>query len=255
MEARELLRYLEKLEIGLSSFSYEELGTVEAGELKKSFEIFKNGLENKVFGISEMEQLQVIYDHVGIEGSTGQDEDSVVTDLDKTEQLLKLIETLEKTDLSQVQKGIINELKLMGEELQSSLSNTDDIDKEKALESNFSTQKVNLKPVLEECLGQMELLEEFVKIYKLNIMEFIGGMKIHLQLEDFKAIRVCCQKVIPSLRMMNTIELLNILQQIDVTCKNDKDVKYLEFLYQQFLNEYPNVEALVDFEIKALKEM
>ena len=41
------MTYLEKLEIGLSSFSYEELGVVEAGKLKKSFEVFKMGLENK----------------------------------------------------------------------------------------------------------------------------------------------------------------------------------------------------------------
>jgi hypothetical protein len=56
---RELLNYLEKLEIGLSSFSYEELGVVEAGELKKSFEIFKHGLEDKVFGVSELKHWKI----------------------------------------------------------------------------------------------------------------------------------------------------------------------------------------------------
>ncbi|MEM9649683.1 MAG: hypothetical protein AAF969_14495, partial [Bacteroidota bacterium] len=66
MGTRELLTYLEKLEIGLSSFSYDELGTEDAGKLKKSFDDFKNGLENKVFGVSEMKQLDVIYEQIGI---------------------------------------------------------------------------------------------------------------------------------------------------------------------------------------------
>ncbi len=42
--------HLEKLESGLDSFSFSELKSKEASALKKSFEAFKNGLEEKVFG-------------------------------------------------------------------------------------------------------------------------------------------------------------------------------------------------------------
>ncbi len=42
--------HLEKLESGLDSFSFSELKSNEASALKKSFESFKNGLEEKVFG-------------------------------------------------------------------------------------------------------------------------------------------------------------------------------------------------------------
>ncbi len=51
MDTRELLQHLEKLESGLDDFSFTELKTAEASQLKKSFESFKNGLEEKVFGI------------------------------------------------------------------------------------------------------------------------------------------------------------------------------------------------------------
>ena len=85
-----MLTYLEKLEIGLSSFSYEELGVVEAGELKKSFEMFKYGLESKVFGISEMKQLETIYKNVGIQSNDNKTLDKY--DQDKISTLIKSLE-------------------------------------------------------------------------------------------------------------------------------------------------------------------
>ncbi|MEL6485405.1 MAG: hypothetical protein AAFP96_11245, partial [Bacteroidota bacterium] len=66
MGTSELLRYLEKLEMGLDHFSYEELNAVEAGELKKSFNTFKIGLEDKVFGTPPVSQLNDLCASAGI---------------------------------------------------------------------------------------------------------------------------------------------------------------------------------------------
>lgn len=101
-----MLTYLEKLEIGLSSFSYEELGVVEAGELKKSFEVFKMGLENKVFGVSEMRQLESIYQKIGIQSL----DNKQFTESDNTK-FLALIKAMEDTPLSNEQSAIVKELK------------------------------------------------------------------------------------------------------------------------------------------------
>lgn len=272
MGTRELLTYLEKLEIGLSSFSYEELGTVEAGRLKKSFDSFKTGLEDKVFGVPEMNQLEVIYEQIGIKGAerkkltkptsiNAQDIPS------KTELLFSLIELLETTNLTKKQERITKALKTVSKHL----SNTDKENSErmehidntipstkmvhKNLESVFSTQKVNLKPVLTECMDQMELLEELIRLYKQNILEFIGGIKVHLQTKNFRGVDIACQKIQPCLRMMKTVSLLEITNQMSTVCKTDNDIKYLNFLYNQFLVEYPKVEELVDFEIDVLRDM
>lgn len=109
MGTRELLTYLEKLEIGLSSFSYEELGVVEAGKLKKSFEVFKMGLENKVFGASEMKQLENIYEKVGIRSLDKREFNEADTD-----KLLSLVRALEATSLSKEQLELVDELKKIG---------------------------------------------------------------------------------------------------------------------------------------------
>ena len=262
MGTRELLTYLEKLEIGLSSFSYEELGTEEAGKLKRSFDMFRTGLEDKVFGVPEMKQLDVIYEQVGIQASTSHEKDQKVVQPDVVVQFLKLIGLLDKTNLDQQQKEILAGLQKIGEKLkegplnelkQSSTNNPQLM--EKNLESLMATPKVNLKPVLEECIGQMELLEELVRIYKQNVLEFIGKIKVHLQTKNFRGVDFACQKIQACLKMMKTVSLLEITEQMSMVCKTDNDIKYLNFLYQQFLVEYPKVEELVDFEIDVLRNM
>ncbi|MCL6265998.1 hypothetical protein [Flagellimonas myxillae] len=259
MGTRELLTYLEKLEIGLSSFSYEELGTEEAGKLKRSFDEFRIGLEDKVFGVPEMKQLDVICEQVGIQGvshleSESTKESNVVT------QLLTLIALLDKTNLDQRQRELVMALHKVGKRLKG--TSLDEPKKqaspnrvEQNLESLITTQKVNLRPVLDECMGQMELLEELVRIYKQNILEFIGKIKVHLQTENFRGVDFACQKIQACLKMMKTVSLLEITEQMSTVCKTDNDIKYLNFLYQQFLVEYPKVEELVDFEIDVLRNM
>ena len=253
---------MEKLEIGLSSFSYEELGTEEAGKLKRSFDMFRTGLEDKVFGVPEMKQLDVIYEQVGIQASTSHEKDQKVVQPDVVVQFLKLIGLLDKTNLDQQQKEILAGLQKIGEKLkegplnelkQSSTNNPQLM--EKNLESLMATPKVNLKPVLEECMGQMELLEELVRIYKQNVLEFIGKIKVHLQTKNFRGVDFACQKIQACLKMMKTVSLLEITEQMSTVCKTDNDIKYLNFLYQQFLVEYPKVEELVDFEIDVLRNM
>ncbi len=269
---RELLTYLEKLEIGLSSFSYEELGAKEAGKLKKTFDDFKIGLENKVFGVPEMRQLEVIYEHVGIRGASAaeinQREDHGVVVEKEMELLLSLVDLLEQTNLDRKQTEMVRAIKKIGEQLdKESKIEASKASKEmfplptslemieKNLESVMSTPKVNLRPVLDECMGQMELLEELVRIYKQNILEFIGRVKVHLQTENFRGVDFACQKIQACLKMMKTVSLLEISEQMITVCKTDNDIKYLNFLYKQFLVEYPKVEELVDFEIDVLRNM
>lgn len=264
MGTRELLSYLEKLEIGLSSFSYEELGTVEAGELKKSFEVFKNGLEDKVFGASELKQLEVIYKKVGIEalasnGATDRPIPNSQVDF------LGLIQKLENTPLNKEQKKLVGELrelfkKQMASENKKRETNTlngmptyfEQI--EKNLEPDFSDQ-IRLKSVLEECMGQMDLMEELVRMFRQNTLEFIGSAHVHLKNEDFYALDLACQKVIPNLRTMKTYGLLETAQQIAIQCRTEQDRKHLKFLYDQFLSEFPSAEEQVDFEMQMLRTM
>lgn len=252
---RELLTYLEKLEIGLSSFSYEELGVVEAGELKKSFEVFKYGLENKVFGIPEMKQLESIYQSVGIQGSERPLRDTSDTPTELKE-FLSLIDAMENTRLSREQQKIAKAMKQVAERLGKGLPISNNLQFiEKELEPGHLAHKINLQPILDDCMGQMELMEELVRLFKQNLMEFIGSVKVHLKNESYKQVDLACQKVRPSLEMMKANGLLEIVKEILMLCRTDNDPKHHAFLYDQFLMEYPKVQEQVDLEMEILRTM
>ena len=131
------------------------------------------------------------------------------------------------------------------------------------MENNFENQsselkkeqtpKIDLDTILKECMGEVELLEELVSLYKQNALEFIGNVKHHLKLEDYENIQFAAHKMKSGLAMMQTFSLHSIVVQMHKTCVSDKDIKFLEFLYNCFLEEYPVVINAIEMEMKKLK--
>lgn len=118
---------------------------------------------------------------------------------------------------------------------------------------NQHKKMVNLKPILEECLGQTELLDELIRLFKQNIFEFIGKVKMHLQSNNIQGIGFAAHKIKSSLKMLETETLSDICEQISEVCKTNSDHKDLKSLYNRFLEEYPNVEAHIDLAVNKLK--
>ena len=104
-------------------------------------------------------------------------------------------------------------------------------------------------------MGQMELLEELVRMFQQHVFEFIGSAKVNLINKNFVELELSCQKVMPSLRMMKTFGLLEVAQQISRLCKTDRDEKHLNFLYDQFLQEYPKIQEQIDFEMEIFRTL
>ena len=119
---------------------------------------------------------------------------------------------------------------------------------------DLNLKKINLEPILKDCMGEIDLLEELISIYKNNALEFIGKAKLHIQQQDFEELEFAAHKIKSGLAMMQTYGLHAIVDQIYKGCKGVKDFKHLEFLYQCFLEEYPLVEEELNQAIKALKQ-
>ncbi len=111
---------------------------------------------------------------------------------------------------------------------------------------------IKLDEILEECMGQVDLLNELVRLFKKNILEFIGNVKVGLENEDVEKIGFASHKIKSSLRMMRISSLFLIAKQMDAIAKGDKDLKYLNFLYEQFVTEYPKIEEALDAQIMKL---
>ncbi|MEL6918973.1 MAG: ATP-binding protein, partial [Bacteroidota bacterium] len=93
---------------------------------------------------------------------------------------------------------------------------------------------VDLLPILDDCMGEMELLEELVRLYRQNALEFIGNVKLHLANNDIEALKFATHKLKSGLAMMNTPGLAEIVEQMHEVCKMNKDIKHLKFLYSFF---------------------
>ncbi len=128
-----------------------------------------------------------------------------------------------------------------------------EVSKEDALNADELT-KLDLTEVLEDCMGEVDMLAELVELYKSNALEFIGKAKLHLQNKDFEQLQFSTHKLKSGLAMMQTQNLLILVQQLHEHCMNDRNYDQMNFLYQQFLTEYPMVEFALDAEVTRLKK-
>lgn len=116
-----------------------------------------------------------------------------------------------------------------------------------------SKKEIDLTPIWQECMGQTELLEELLSLYKKNAQEFITVVKTQLKNNAFEEVGLAAHKIKAGLAMLQTEGLLEIIVQIQNGCKNNVDKKHLEFLYGRFLIEYPIVEKELDVAFNKIK--
>tara|TARA_R110002051_G_scaffold30845_7_gene71023 strand:- start:797 stop:2572 length:1776 start_codon:yes stop_codon:yes gene_type:complete len=112
---------------------------------------------------------------------------------------------------------------------------------------------IDLAPVFEECFGDIELLEELIRLFKQNAIEFIGKTRVSLKATDIDAIAFSTHKIKSGLKMMHTNGLYRIVDQMHKVCIDDQDFKYLNFLYDCFLKEYPIVENAIENALDKIK--
>ncbi|SDE29456.1 hypothetical protein SAMN05421636_104258 [Pricia antarctica] len=105
---------------------------------------------------------------------------------------------------------------------------------------------VDLEPILEECMGELDLLQQLVSLYHENALEFIGAARIHLLNSDFKELGLAAHKIKAGLAMMRTDSLHAIIVLIQKECSEDQDPKHLQFLSDCFAEEYPTVKDSID---------
>lgn len=117
-----------------------------------------------------------------------------------------------------------------------------------AKQSNY----VDLSPVLKECDGKIEMLAELIRLFKQNVFEFIGAVRIGMSNENFEAIYSAAHKIKAGLALMNTKDLKDLIIGIENSCKREK-LQMLEGQFKQFLILYTQKEAQIDIEFEKLK--
>ena len=114
------------------------------------------------------------------------------------------------------------------------------------------TGLVNLKPALEDCMGDLKMLGELIELFKGNILEFIGRTKIHLENADLEKIGDAAHKVKCGLAMLQAHSLHRIVEQIQNICRHERDLVQLRKLYESFIVSYPQVEEAMDKQLTSM---
>ncbi|MEZ2414247.1 ATP-binding protein [Muriicola sp. E247] len=116
------------------------------------------------------------------------------------------------------------------------------------------SMSIDLTGMLEDCMGEVDMLEELLKLFKGNALEFIGKAKLHLKNQDYDQLQFAAHKLKSGLAMVQAANLLILIQQIQEHCKTDRNHDQMQYLYEQFIKEYPMVEFALDKEMTRLRK-
>lgn len=114
------------------------------------------------------------------------------------------------------------------------------------LDKSDVLSKVDLTPILEDCMGDLSLLAELVRLYKQNALEFMGAVKLHLQESNFEGIKFAAHKIKSGLAMMQTFSLREIAVDIHNICEANQDIDELRRLAIVFADEYLTIEKSIN---------
>lgn len=121
----------------------------------------------------------------------------------------------------------------------------------------FSTKKkvweVCLTNILEECMGEIDLLEELIGLFKQNMLDFIGRANVYIPEGNLNGLGFAAHKVKTGLSMMKADYLFSLVEKITVGCRTHRNLPEIGRLYDLLLLAYPMVEKAIDKELMILK--
>ncbi|MCP4977759.1 MAG: response regulator [Maribacter sp.] len=112
--------------------------------------------------------------------------------------------------------------------------------------------KIDLSKILDDCMGDYELLGNLIRLFKQNALEFIGAYRIHIKNKDLEALAFAAHKLKSGLGMLQANTLLSIVEQVQKFSKDGSNLVELEKLKANFLEEYSVVECVIDYEMEKL---
>lgn len=133
----------------------------------------------------------------------------------------------------------------------------------KTMELPQANQKVNastmqykgvcLDQLMADCQNDSSVLQELVRLFKQNVFEFMGAVRIHLVGEDYKAIALAAHKIKAGLAMIRAKEQHAIVLALEKNAKNGNKTD-IEKSFELFIKNYLSLEKLLDTEVQQLTQ-
>ncbi|MBD0776279.1 response regulator [Maribacter sp. ANRC-HE7] len=111
-----------------------------------------------------------------------------------------------------------------------------------------------LDTMLEECMGDYGFLSEMVRIFKQNILEFIGAYCVHMKNADWENLSCAVLKIKPGVTLLHANSLMIILERLQtiVQTPSAKNIKEMRELQLSFIKEHELVLQTIDLEMAKL---
>lgn len=115
------------------------------------------------------------------------------------------------------------------------------------------TTNVELDHLLKDCFGELDMLSELIQLFKGNVLEFIGNVKLHLKTENLKEIAFSAHKLKAGFAMLKAQGMRELIVDLEANCKADRPLAVKE-LYHLFLEDYPLLEQNLDRQFELLNK-
>ncbi|MEJ2585748.1 MAG: response regulator [Robiginitalea sp.] len=120
-------------------------------------------------------------------------------------------------------------------------------------ELNLEDRLLSLEYLEGECMGDLRMLSDLVQLFRNNLLEFAGRMKVYLKERNLQAIGASAHKVLSGLKMIGATQLLSIVEGIYRASTETGDIRQAARAYEQFLALYPLVEEALEREMNKRK--
>lgn len=124
---------------------------------------------------------------------------------------------------------------------------------QKKMIQSKETTIIDLTPVLKDCFGELDMLKELIRLFKGNVLEFIGNVKIHLESNDLSAIAFSAHKLKAGFAMLKATGMRELIVALEANSKANK-LDEVKKLYHMFLEDYPLLEQNLDKQLALLNE-
>ncbi|MDG1572944.1 response regulator [Robiginitalea sp. M366] len=113
---------------------------------------------------------------------------------------------------------------------------------------------LDLQTLVDECDGDVDMLEELAELFKGNILEFLGRLKVHSATSDFLQIREAAHKVKAGLMLLGASHWIEAVSEIQQLSRAETGISRIIEIYTELTEAYPVLESSLHAAMAALKK-
>lgn len=113
---------------------------------------------------------------------------------------------------------------------------------------------LSLSSLWNDCMGDIEMLEEMTRLFRANLLEFLGALKTHLTLLDYEAIEACAHKIKAGLKLMEVHEWLSRVEELRGLNRTQSGVERMRQIYRELLASYPRLDQEMQQTLEQIKK-